>query len=462
MNYDNGTHANWYWDPANQYNWSFAYATYDAQWNQTYELVDYDDGTHGQYYWDPANQYNWSFTYATYDAYWNATHQQVDYDDGTHAILDWDPANQYNWWQIYATYDAAWNLTYEQVNYDDGSVFYYSPPVILDLDGNGVDVTPLSSSTARFDMNGDGLRDATAWVGPKDGFLVIDLAVDGTSGPDGVIDQAKELIFTQWAPGTGSDMAALRQVFDTNHNGKLDAGDARWSEFRVWIDGNEDGISQPGELKTFDQLGITSIGLDPSGPARMISDGSIIQGVSAYTRTDGTTGVAGDVALVYDAGIKAKPGSATADPSGSGFGLRIQVIDAPTAMATDARLNQVAQDTTAAQLPIGAGQDGAPLPDLLQTLRQVDAGSINLGPSDSTPMHSDASSIGVASAAALTFGASDTSAAAPDAKTTDAQLNQLVQALAIHSSDAGGFDLAAMPPPPIDPNQAAVAQALHH
>src|SRR5262245_58735051 len=77
----------------------------------------------------------------------------------------------------------------------------------------------------------------------------------------------------------------------------------------------------------------------------MISDGSIIQGVSAYTRTDGTTGVAGDVALVYDAGIKAKPGSATADPSGSGFGLRIQGIDAPTAMATDARLNQVAQDT---------------------------------------------------------------------------------------------------------------------
>jgi hypothetical protein len=274
-----------------------------------------------------------------------------------------------------------------------------------------------------------------------------------------VIDQAKELIFTQWAPGTGSDMAALRQVFDTNHNGKLDVGDARWSEFRVWVDGNEDGISQPGELKTLDQLGIASIDLDPTGSARMLSDGSIIQGVSAYTRTDGTTGVAGDVALVYDAGIKAKPGSATADPSGSGFGLRIQGIDAPAAMATDARLNQVAQDTTATRPPIGAGQDGAPQPDLLQTLRQVDAGSINLGPSDPTPMHSDASSIPVAT---LTFGASDASAAAPNAKTMDAQLNQLVQALAIHSSDAGGLDLAAMPPPPIDPNQAAVAQALHH
>jgi hypothetical protein len=278
-------------------------------------------------------------------------------------------------------------------------VFYYSPPVILDLDGNGVDVTPLSSSTARFDMNGDGLRDPTAWAGPKDGLLTIDLAADGTSGPDGVIDQTKELVFTQWAPGTGSDMAALRQVFDTNHNGKLDSGDARWSEFRVWVDADQDGISQRGELKTFDQLGIASIGLDPSGPARMLSDGSIIQGVSAYTRTDGTTGVAGDVALVYDAGIKAKPGSATADPSGSGFGVRIEGIGAPAAAA---------------------------------------------GPPDSG------------------LRAQIKDSAAPDAKTTDAQLNQLVQALAIHSSDANGFDLAAMPLPPIDASQAAVAQALHH
>jgi hypothetical protein len=285
-------------------------------------------------------------------------------------------------------------------------------------------------------------------------------------------------MFTQWAPGTGSDMAALRQVFDTNHNGKLDAGDARWSEFRVWIDADQDGISQPGELKTLDQLGIASIDLDPTGPARILSDGSIIQGISTFTRTNGTTGVAGDVALVYGGGAKANPGSAAADPSGSGLGVRIQGITAPAATETDARLNQVAHDMTAARPPIGAGQDGAPQPDLLQTLRQVDAGSINLGPSDPTPMHSDASSIGVASAATLTFGASDASAAAgppdsglrvqikdaaaPNAKTMDAQLNQLVQALAIHSSDAGGFDLAAMPLPPIDPNHAAVAQALHH
>jgi hypothetical protein len=111
-----------------------------------------------------------------------------------------------------------------------------SMPVILDLDGDGVNVTQLGASSASFDMDGRAGRHHTAWLGGGDGFLAIDVAANGDAGPDGVIDQSKEIVFTEWAPGTTSDMAALRQVFDTNHNGALDAGDARWSEFRVWQD----------------------------------------------------------------------------------------------------------------------------------------------------------------------------------------------------------------------------------
>jgi hypothetical protein len=94
-------------------------------------------------------------------------------------------------------------------------------------------------------------------------------------------------------------MAALRQVFDTNHNGLLDSGDDRWGDFRIWRDANGDGTSQSGEVKTLDALGITSIGLEPSGPTQRFSDGSAIQGLASFTRTDGTTGVAGDVSLAY-------------------------------------------------------------------------------------------------------------------------------------------------------------------
>ena len=98
---------------------------------------------------------------------------------------------------------------------------------MLDLDGNGIHITPLSGSNAFFDVTGSGERLPTAWVGGHDGLLAIDLGAEGQAGPDGVIDQAKEINFTLWAPGTTSDLQALRQVFDTDHNGKLDPGDAR-------------------------------------------------------------------------------------------------------------------------------------------------------------------------------------------------------------------------------------------
>jgi hypothetical protein len=161
-------------------------------------------------------------------------------------------------------------------------------------------VTPLLSSTASFDMNGSGGREHTAWAGKNDGILAIDLATDGSAGPDGVIDQTKEIVFTAWDPGATSDMQALRDVFDTNHDGKLDASDARWSEFRVWVDADGDGASRPGEVKTLEQLGIASIDLNPNRPATTFSDGSMIQGLSTYTRQDGTTGAAGDVALAFE------------------------------------------------------------------------------------------------------------------------------------------------------------------
>ncbi|MGH8337974.1 MAG: hypothetical protein ACRETL_14385, partial [Gammaproteobacteria bacterium] len=47
-------------------------------------------------------------------------------------------------------------------------------PIILDLDGDGVEMTRIKKAKAAFDMNGDGIADDTGWVGKGDGFLVID------------------------------------------------------------------------------------------------------------------------------------------------------------------------------------------------------------------------------------------------------------------------------------------------
>src|SRR5262249_50494596 len=129
------------------------------------------------------------------------------------------------------------------------------------------------------------------------------------------------------------DMAALRQVFDTNGNGWLDPGDARWASFRVWQDANEDGLSQPGELQTLAQLGITGIDLTPTGPAQQLPDGSALQGSSTFTRADGSSGVAGDVALAFTPAT-ISGASASAPTLSNGASIDASVAQLITALAS--------------------------------------------------------------------------------------------------------------------------------
>lgn len=181
-------------------------------------------------------------------------------------------------------------------------------PVTLDLNHDDiVNLQPLSSSGegARFDWTGDGIANPTAWVGPEDGLLAIDLGADGQAGPDDQINQAKELAFTEWVQGSAdasehTDMTALGEVFDTNGNAQLDAGDKRWNEFRVWQDANQDGQTDKGELRTLEQAGIERIALTPSPDgARTLADGTTVTGTSSYTTSDGSQGVAEDTVLRY-------------------------------------------------------------------------------------------------------------------------------------------------------------------
>jgi hypothetical protein len=164
-------------------------------------------------------------------------------------------------------------------------------PVILDLDGRGFNITPLSQSATFLDAAGDGDQHRTAWAGPGDGVLMIDVNGNGT------IDAPEEFQFTLWDPTAASDLEALAHVFDTDHDGTLDAGDARFGQFKVLVT-NPDGTTT---MKTLAQLGIASIGLTPDHDGRTLPDGSRILGSTTFSRTDGTTGAAADVSLAYDA-----------------------------------------------------------------------------------------------------------------------------------------------------------------
>jgi hypothetical protein len=208
----------------------------------------------------------------------------------------------------YADESVYWNFYYDYNNFDytldyssiDWSLFDY-PSFDLQsydfyydysLDNNYYAGDPYAGAYAPviLDLGGDGYRHRTAWAGAGDGVLVLDL--DG----DGKIDQQKEVVFTAWDPTAATDFEALRDVFDANHDGKLNAGDLHWDDFRIMVT-NADGTTS---LKTLAELGIALIELTSDNKGATLEDGSRIIGQAAFTRTDGTTGQAADVLLLSE------------------------------------------------------------------------------------------------------------------------------------------------------------------
>lgn len=214
--------------------------------------------------------------------------------------------------------------TYTWDSWDYGS---WWTPVILDLDGDGVDVTPRDSSFAQFDLDGDGFDEQTAWVGQGDGILVLnDISNDLPSGI--VIADRGEVAFSQTPDQT--DLEALA-AYDTNSNGTIDAGDARWADFKIWIDRNGDGYSDSdypetagtneNEIYTLSELGIVNIGRTSDEQKFQLPDGSVINGFGTFTKSDTTVGVTGDLAFAYDeVGQKAPRERFFTDGAGSEYG----------------------------------------------------------------------------------------------------------------------------------------------
>jgi large repetitive protein len=162
------------------------------------------------------------------------------------------------------------------------------PPVVLDLDGDGVEFIS-NEAGARFDFNGDGVAESTAWVGADDGLLVID------RNGDGLINSRSELVFAQ---GGLSDLQGLALNYDSNADGRLDASDAAFASFAVWRDANSNGVTDPGELQSLSDAGIASIGLVSDGRGYTAANGQVVvRGEALYSRTDGSTGRLADAAF---------------------------------------------------------------------------------------------------------------------------------------------------------------------
>lgn len=179
---------------------------------------------------------------------------------------------------------------------------HYVDPLILDLDGDGLEITRLNAAPpVLFDADADTIRTATSWAGTDDGFLVLDR--DG----NGSIDSGRELFGDETLLGNGSKAAngfAALSELDTNADGVFSAADAQFDAVRVWRDLNQDGISQSGELKTLADSGVQSVNLSSAASNLNYGDAQLVRNGS-FTRTDGSSGQAGSFILAQNNFIRA-------------------------------------------------------------------------------------------------------------------------------------------------------------
>ncbi len=167
-------------------------------------------------------------------------------------------------------------------------------PIILDLDGDGIEMVDADTSNVRFDMNEDGVADRTGWVGADDGLLVLD------RNGNGIIDDAGELTFAKDDNRAVTDLEGLR-AWDSNRNGFLEAGDTDFNRFRIWRDVNQNGISEASELHSLSSLGIRSLNLTLNlTNNELVPDRNVLFATSEFQWTDGTTGIIGDVSFSFD------------------------------------------------------------------------------------------------------------------------------------------------------------------
>lgn len=211
----------------------------------------------------------------------------------------------------------------------------YASPIVLDLDGDGVETAALASG-AYFDHASDGFAELTGWVEGDDGLLVRDL--DG----NGLIGSGRELFGSETRLTDGSNAAngfeALREL-DGNGDGVIDANDPAFAELRVWKDADGNGRTDAAEVLTLAEAGVQGIHAAYTNASHVDARGNTHKQVGSYTTTDGEIRAATDVWFSADATYSVPtewvevPEDIAVLPDAQGYG---KVRDLHQAMAMDA------------------------------------------------------------------------------------------------------------------------------
>ncbi len=242
------------------------------------------------------NPDNWDGTDDDWDD--DQTPQPGDdgYDDEFDNPDNWDGTDD-DWWDDDDDWgsddDDWWDDDDDWGNDDSSSGGGKGKPVVLDMEDDGIEITELdkNESITYFDFDDDGYVEKTAWT--TDAILVFD------ENNDGQITSSSEIAFAKLTEADDTDLQALKAKFDSNDDNILSSSDAKFNQFKLWQDKNQNGAVDAGELKTLTQAGVQSINLVSDEEKQELDDGSVIFGKTTFTKDDGTTGEVADVAFKY-------------------------------------------------------------------------------------------------------------------------------------------------------------------
>jgi Ca2+-binding RTX toxin-like protein len=163
-------------------------------------------------------------------------------------------------------------------------------PIILDLDGNGVQTEGLNSNV-HFDHDGNGFSELTGWVAPGDGLLVYD------KNSNGMIDDGSELFGnnSKLTDGLAENGFRALQAFDSNHDGVVDENDVGFEKLQIWKDSNGNGLTDAGELLSMAEAGVKALNVAYDETSFVVKYGNHYQQSGTYVAADGNVASMVDV-----------------------------------------------------------------------------------------------------------------------------------------------------------------------